>query len=96
MRVISALALFREVTSYSGFHECDAIDLSMEQVCGQAAIHDVTCTGVRLATLSIHSAYWLLLGCHGNPGSRESTGALLHRTKQFSDGQLVTPITTLR
>ena len=39
--VSSTLSLVREITSYTIFHECD-VDLSMEQMCGRAAIHDVT------------------------------------------------------
>ena len=34
--------LFRELPSYPVFHECEVVDLSTKQSCGQAAIHDVT------------------------------------------------------
>ena len=92
MRGCNALAFFRELATYSVFHEQDVIHLSTEQMCGLAAIHDVTQCPVTFGDVIPSDRPLAVLRCCWNSGSRESTGALLSCTKQPSDY----PIDSLR
>ena len=76
--VAALLSLFRELTPYRVFRECDVIDLSTEQKFGRAAIrnlaqHSVTFSDVLSPFKLSLAAAWLLW----DSGLRESAVALL-------------------